>query len=152
LVIAVVAAVWVAWIYSRDAAGVPLHWRVLLIALRLVLVSLALAFFSGLRLSIDQSGLPVVAVMIDDSASMALEDTYPREDDAAAADQFASQAESRVRTRWNLARSVLLSKDAEFLRQALKQHKLRIYRFSETAVPVGTGEFVGEGIPGWPLG
>src|SRR3990172_6339302 len=71
LLVAIAAAVWVVWIYGRDAAGVPLARRGVLITLRLALVALVLAFLSGMRLSVDRVGLPVVAVMIDDSGSMA---------------------------------------------------------------------------------
>ncbi|MGE3316992.1 MAG: hypothetical protein AB7O26_17890 [Planctomycetaceae bacterium] len=143
LFVAIVAIIaWVVVIYWKDASNSPLPRRLSLIGLRLAVVAMLIAFLSGAELSVNRTGLPVVAVLIDDSASMGLEDTYPNADDEAAAAQLISEANAISRSRWSLARSLLLRRDGEFLREVLEKQKLRLYRFSEAAVPIGSGDIL----------
>ncbi len=132
----------VSFIYQRDAAGVPLVRRIVLVALRLSLLVMLILFLSGMRLTINRIGLPVVALLIDDSGSMTIEDVYPRAADEEVARRLVSENNAPSHSRWNIARSLLLSNDGQFLQQILDRHKLRVYCFSETAVSLGTNESV----------
>ena len=67
-------------IYLRDAKSLPLKKRLALIALRMALICLLLLVLTELTLSVERTGLPFVAVLIDDSASMGLEDQYSDDD------------------------------------------------------------------------
>jgi len=129
-------------VYFRDAAAVRMRGRVLLLLLRLTAAGLLLVFLSGVELAVDHVGLPAVVVMLDDSASMGLDDTYPRPEDEAAARDLLAEGKHAGASRWNLATSLLLQSDAEFLRRIQRRHKIRFYRFSDTAVPVGRSEYV----------
>lgn len=142
LLLALAAGALVVWVYGRDARTVSTRGRIGLIALRLAAVLLLLLFLSELRLSIDRTGLPVVVVLIDDSASMQLEDQYPDENLSRAAQRLLASQRSAEPSRLNLAKSVLTARDGRFLKQLVRQHKLRVYRFSETATPIGEREYL----------
>lgn len=142
LLLALAAAALVVSVYRRDARSVSTRGRIGLISLRLAAVLLLLLFLSELRLSIDRTGLPVVVVLIDDSASMQLEDRYPDENLSRAAQRLLASPQSAEPSRLNLARSVLTARDGRFLKQLVRRHKLRVYRFSETATPIGEREYL----------
>ena len=57
----------VVWIYRRDAKAESPGMRFALIALRLAAIGLVLLFLTGVSLSVDRTGLPLVAVLVDDS-------------------------------------------------------------------------------------
>lgn len=141
LILGAAAIGFVVWIYRRDARSSGWLAKSGLIALRLTAIGLMLVFLTELTLSIDRTGLPVVVVLIDDSASMETEEQFPgKEQDAAARSLLNGLSDSRV-TRLNLAKGVLLRDDATFLHQLLQRHKLQVYRFSETAVPADNEHF-----------
>lgn len=145
VVVLFAAAAWIAVVYWRDASSASVQRRVALSALRLLAVAILLIFLSGAELVVNRTGLPTISVLIDDSASMGLEDHYPAAEDEAAAVALLSEGNAVSPTRWNLARAVLLRRDAEFLRAILERYKLRVYRFAETAVPVGTSDSLNDG-------
>lgn len=125
----------IVWVYRRDARAARWPAKVGLITLRFTAVALMLLFLTELTLSVDRTGLPVVVVLIDDSASMQTEEQFPDKDAESAARELLSAAgESRV-TRIGLAKGLLLRGQGAFLKELLERHKLRVYRFSDTASP-----------------
>ncbi|VAX41899.1 hypothetical protein MNBD_PLANCTO02-2705 [hydrothermal vent metagenome] len=136
LLLAVGLVAYVASIYWRDAKASSRKIRGGFIVLRLLLISVAFIFLTGLSLSIDRTGLPTIVLLIDDSASMGLEDHYKKEDEENIR-QWSHVADSASKSRLHLVTSLLSASDGKFLKQILSNHQLRIYRFSEIAVPVG---------------
>lgn len=143
LLAAAAAVAYVVWIYLRDARTTPLAARLAMIGLRLAAVFLLLLLLTGLTVSVERTGLPLIVVMLDHSASMGLEDRYePQSPEAAAAEALLSSRQSSPPTRLSLAKSLLTRGDARFLTRLLGNHKLRVYRFAETAIPVGQREYL----------
>jgi hypothetical protein len=137
------AGVYLVAVYWRDAAGISLWRRMLLTGLRLAVVALAGLCLLQLTLSVGRIGLPVIAVLIDTSASMGLDDRYPDEKTNELADQMIRDAGIPAKSRLGLAQAVLTGDGGRFLRQLLKNHTLRLYRFSEGAVRLGSRDFTG---------
>ncbi len=138
--VALVAAI--VWAYRRDAGWAPLRIRMLLTGLRLTAVALVLWFLSHATLTVERVGLPVVVVLIDDSASMGLEDHFRDADIENAVRELVADAADQGRTRLSLAKRLLTRDEGDFLKQIARRHKLRVYRFSETAIALGRTEYL----------
>jgi hypothetical protein len=117
------------WLETGDAGR---RWRFLLGCMRLMVVLLVMFMLAEVMLALRRTGLPYVAVVIDESASMAIADRY--------GDELRPKLESRVKaagfdepTRWNLARTLLLEDDSAWLRAIEDKYKLRIYFVSADA-------------------
>lgn len=135
---------YVAWLYWRDAKAQRLAVRLALIGLRLSVIGMLVILLTELTLTIERTGLPAVVLAIDDSGSMGLEDQYSDKDVSAAVRQLADEAGRDAPTRLDLAKTVLTRDEGRFLRRLARQHTLRVYRFSENAVPVGGADYRGE--------
>lgn len=143
LLLTIAAAVYLVAVYWRDAAGISLGRRTLLTGLRLAVVTLAGLCLFQLTLSVGRIGLPVIAILIDNSASMGLDDRYADEKTTALADQLIRDAGIPAKSRLGLAQAVLIGDDGRFLRQLLKNHTLRLYRFAEGVVRLESRDFTG---------
>jgi hypothetical protein len=142
-VLVLAVGVYLVAIYWRDAAGVSPRMRALLTGLRLAVVALAGLCLFQLTLSVGRIGLPVIAIMLDDSASMGLDDRYPDEQTNELADQLVHDAGVGAKTRLGVAQAILTGDDGQFLRQLLKNHTLRLYHFADGAVRLGSRDFAG---------
>jgi uncharacterized membrane protein len=142
LLLAVFGVAYVAWIYHRDAKTLSRPMRGLLVTLRLSTIAVVLLFLAELTLTVDRTGLPVIVVMVDDSASMSLEDRYPDKKLAAQISALLKEVRLKEPQRINLAKAVLTRNNGRLLRQLADQHKLRVYRFSDTAHVMGRGEYL----------
>lgn len=131
---AVLFYVW--WVYRRDAGSVSRSSRSGLVALRLTVISIILMILSEVTLVVDRTGLPFVAILLDNSASMGLEDRYPDSRSQAAAKSFARDGNSQRNSRLAIGQGILTGNDGEFLKTLQQRHQLRVYRLSETASPV----------------
>ena len=124
--LAVLAVVgYVVWVYRRDAAAVPLMKRIGLAALRLGVLLAAAAMLTEISLVVIRTGLPSCAILIDTSASMKLPGR------PASTSGTATPGPDRLA----LAQEILTKDNGEFLEQLLGKFQLRLYQFSETAVP-----------------
>jgi hypothetical protein len=141
--IGLVFVIYLLYAYRRDAGRGSRRMQALLPGLRLAVIALAALCLFQLTLSVGRIGLPVIALVIDDSASMGLEDRYPDDKTNELADKLAHDAGLAAKTRMGLTQSILTRHDGEFLRELLEHHKLRLYRFSDTATRVGTHDFAG---------
>ncbi|HET6328292.1 MAG TPA: hypothetical protein VFG04_26660 [Planctomycetaceae bacterium] len=137
--------VYLLYAYRRDAGRGSRRMQALLPGLRLAVIGLAALCLFQLTLSVGRIGLPVIALVIDDSASMGLEDRYPDDRTNELVDQLAKGAGPNAKTRLGLTQSILTGRDGQFLRELLEHHKLRLYRFSDTATRLGTRDFAGAG-------
>ncbi|MEZ6053521.1 MAG: VWA domain-containing protein [Planctomycetaceae bacterium] len=131
-----VAVVAVVVIYVRDARTLSWLKRTGLIALRLASLVMLLVMLGQVSLVITQTGLPVLAVLIDTSASMGLEDRYSEPQAASAANRLAQLAAPDAPSRLNLAKSVLTAEHGDFLKKLQQSHSLQVYTFAGTATPL----------------
>jgi hypothetical protein len=129
LLAALAAVAAVVAIYLREGRQASRPYRLALAAMRLGLVALVLAMIAQVELLLERTGLPYVAVLLDDSRSMTTVDSYPQ--------QLRRALEGRVRrsepsepaelSRWNLARTLLAENRGEFLSALAENYKLRFY-------------------------
>lgn len=119
----------VVFLYFREARRLPQTRRLLLAGLRLAALGLVAVMLAQATLAVDRTGLPVVAVLIDDSASMGLPEGRP------------GTGSSAPVTRLDLARRTLTRDDGRFLETLARRFRVRLYRFDGEATPVaGPGE------------
>ena len=87
--------------------------------MRLALIVLAMLMIAQFSLSLERTGLPYVAVLLDDSLSMTIVDRYE--------DQLRKALDERVRragisdgqlSRWNLAETLLAEHDGGAARKS----------------------------------
>lgn len=126
-------------IYRRDGRSLRVQQRAVLIALRCLVLSLLLLLLAQVSVSVERTGLPLVVVLIDDSASMGLRDAYSSEEDRkfVAMLMGADSSSGRDAERIELTRRILSRGDGRWLRELQRRHKLRIERFSVEAIPIG---------------
>lgn len=123
----------VAWIYLHEGGEAGRWFRTLLATIRLSLIGIVLFMIAQFVLSLERTGLPYVVVVVDDSGSMGIADRYDDERLRAKLTDTISRAGLKELTRINLAKGLLLDKQAEFLRKIGRDYKLKVYFLSNTA-------------------
>ena len=133
LMFAVLATIAIVSIYLRDGRGAARPYRLMLAAMRLSLVAIVLLMIAQLAISLQRTGLPYVAVLVDDSLSMTIADRY----DDKLRESLAARVASNVKnespgnvpelSRWNLARTLLTERDGAMLKGLAENYKLRTY-------------------------
>lgn len=131
--------IFVGWIYRRDGESLQVRQRLTLTALRLFVFGVILAMLTELSLTVERTGLPSVAVMIDTSASMSLQDQYPSGSAAAGLANAISRLPGRDAHRLAITQEILTRNNGKFLRELQRNHQLRLYRFSDSASLLETG-------------
>lgn len=121
--------------YLKDTVHLSIQKRTLLLGIRLTLFLIVLLFLTKFTLSIHRTGLPFIALLIDDSASMGLEDDYSQSQSKEMPSRTKQQEEGKDRL--DLVKQALLQNEARFLNELQKKHKLRVYHFSEACIPLG---------------
>ena len=76
LLLAVGAVLLVTVIYLHESPQARRSYRLALAAVRLLLVAIVLGMIAQLTISFQRTGLPYVAVVVDDSLSMTTVDQY----------------------------------------------------------------------------
>jgi hypothetical protein len=140
-----IAAALIIWLYRREGKASALY-KSLLAALRIGLILLVLFMLSEAALSVQRTGLPYVAIMVDDSASARIADQNEQPETRAALEAIAAQAtppnsarpagagtEAAETTRLDIAKGLMMRDDARLIRELQKQHKVRLYLVSDTA-------------------
>lgn len=130
----------VAWVYRRDGEALRWRQRSSLIALRLAVFTMVVAMLTELSLTVERTGLPSIAVMIDTSASMSLQDQYPSGSQAAQLTKAITREPGRDGRRLGLAQEILTRNAGQFLTELERDHQVRLYRFAETAAPLEVGD------------
>ncbi len=133
LLLAVAAVAYVVGIYLRENHRTPLWTRMTLAGMRLALVAMLLLMLAQVSLGLKRTGLPYVAVLLDNSESMTLADSDNEELGAKLRDGLARLDSAAAEpTRWNLARALLLDQDRRLLRALEGDYKLRFYYLADT--------------------
>ncbi len=140
---AVSLLVLVIWIYRRDGEALNWRQRSLLMTLRLVVFSLVAAMLTELSLTVERTGLPSVAVMIDVSASMSFQDQYRSDSGTGSSSKRIANSHGLPQNRLGLAQDVLTRHSGQFLRELERDHQVRLYRFAETASPLENADLDG---------
>ncbi len=125
------------FVYWHESATASRGWKVLLAGLRTLLVGLILLMLFGWTVQRHRTDLPDVVIVLDDSASMAIADTY---DDVS----LLSEIKRRLAavklpeaTRLNLAKTLLLENDAALITELSKRANLRLYLAGSSARAIG---------------
>jgi hypothetical protein len=128
LLAAVLAVIFVVAIYLREGRRASRRYRLMLAALRLSLAALVLLMVAQATLLLKRTGLPYVALLVDDSQSMTVADRYDDKIQKALEDRIKkiSPQDAEI-TRWNLVRTLLCEQNAAMLKGLSGQYKLRIY-------------------------
>ena len=120
-------------VYLKENPQAPRTLRLLLAGIRLTLAALLLFMLAQFALSLQKTGLPYVAVLVDDTLSMTTADRYLNTKDRNC-DKLLRRATDAVRragydetNRWNLARTLLTGHDAAVLKSIAGRYKLRLY-------------------------
>ncbi len=124
--VVVVAVVFAAASYLRENRQAPAWYRMFLAAIRTTLVGIVLVMLAQLVLTLQRTGLPYVAVLLDDSLSMTIVDRYD--------DSVRKTLQERVRkagfepaSRWNLARTLLSENGGAVPAAIFERYKLKVY-------------------------
>ncbi len=133
IVLVTAAAAFVIWVYAREQGRAGPWRKAVLAAHRILLIVLVVFLLYGWMLHRHRTDLPDLVLLIDDSSSMA------RVDEVSDAKQRAELAR-RVRsaggsdlTRLDLAKMLLLERDADLLRQLQQRYRLKVYRIGSSA-------------------
>ncbi len=118
--------------YARENRRTRPGFRAGLAALRLALFAIAAFMLAQATLSVKRTGLPYVALIVDDSLSMTVADRYAEHERQAMQARLSVAGFDRL-TRWNLARTLLVENDAALLRQLEENYRLRWYWLSGTS-------------------
>jgi hypothetical protein len=113
LLAVVAAAAVVVAIYLREGRQANRRYRLGLAAVRIALLAMVLLMIAQVRLLLERTGLPYVAVLLDDTRSMSSVDRYPQ-----------------GRSRWELARKLLAEDHGQLLANLAENYKLRFYFLS----------------------
>ncbi len=124
----VFAAVFVVGIYLRPQGTVGRRYRLLLAGLRLGVMALVLVMIAQFSLGLKRTGLPFVALLIDDSQSMTVADHYDAKRQKALTHRMKQSDLTEANlSRWNLARTLIVENDAAMLRALMEDYRLRVY-------------------------
>ena len=140
LISAVLVAIFVFGIYRREGESLRWRSRSILIGLRLAVFALILGMLTELSLSIERTGLPIVAVLVDTSSSMSLQDQYAAPSKGARLIDELTKSAGREPHRLTIAQHLLTRNDGQMLRELQYAHQLRLYRFAENASPLDAGD------------
>jgi hypothetical protein len=137
LLLVVFAVAFVVATYLREGRDSSTVYRMVLAGIRLAAVGVVLFMIAQVVLSLQRTGLPYVAVLVDDSLSMGIVDRYEEPLGALLRERI-QKAGFNDLSRWNLARTALVEDDAAVLRGIQENYKLRLYflrgnRLSEAA-------------------
>jgi uncharacterized membrane protein len=147
------AVLLIGWLYRHEGRASGLS-KVVLAALRILLVVMAVFMLSEAVLSVQRTGLPNLTIMVDDSASTAIADPYEKPEERqrlqSLADSAAVRSPQRATTvggslgasgeegptRLAIAEGLILKDKARLLRQLQEQYRVRIYHVSNSAQPL----------------
>ena len=128
LLLVVFAALFVLFVYSRESRRAGAVARIAMASIRAALIGIVLLMIAQFMLGVQRTGLPYLAVVIDDSASMTVVDHYePRQADALAERLKAAGFDPPVASRENLAKMFLLERNSRRLRRFAGEYQLRVY-------------------------
>lgn len=135
LLAAAFIAAWVVYFYARETPSAGRASKIALAGIRLAILLIIGLMIAELMLSLRRTGLPTVAVLVDESASMGIVD---REDD----EKYRARLDKRIKdsgleevSRLNLAKTLLIGKENNLLAGIQKNYKLKLYFIAAAARP-----------------
>jgi len=140
LLAALIAIAFVAYQYYRERGAAGVGWRLLLGLMRLALIGIVIAMLYGWMRHRHKTDLPDLVIAIDDSASMATGDEYPKSDLREAVRKLANEEGLSSPTRIELARALLTTEsDGRSLLDELSEHyNIKFYRIGATSRVLST--------------
>ena len=129
------SAALIIWLYRRERSATT-PYRMFLAFLRFSLVMLTVLMLSEAVLSVERTGLPYFAIMIDDSASEQVVDQYADNKAGAIASEFAAKAAKSKVDRLAVAQGILSENGARIFKELQAQHKVRLYLVAAAARPL----------------
>ena len=134
LLLAAFAVLYVIGIYLRENPKTPLWGRMALAAARLALLAILLLMLAQVSLALKRTGLPYVAILLDNSESMTIADRGNEKIAARLLDGMTRLRAAKLEpTRWNLARALLLEQNSHLLNALHAEYKLRFYYLADTS-------------------
>lgn len=133
LLFVIVTVGWVSYIYSREITAAGRAFRAALVMIRLALIAIVLFMIAEFSLSLERTGLPTVAILVDDSASMGIDDRYDDKKLLALVNRRIEAADLDLPNRLNLAKTVLLGKGTDLLAAVERRYRLKLYFVSSAA-------------------
>ena len=130
---AMLAVGWVVFFYAREGTAAGRLAKALLVAIRLVLIAIVIFMIAEFSLSLRRTGLPTIAIVVDDSASMGIEDRYDDKKLHALVAKRIESAGLEQLSRLNIAKTVLLEKGTDLLGAIEKRYRLKLYFVSSAA-------------------
>ncbi len=128
LLLAAAAVIFVAAVYLREGRRAGRAYRLMLAAIRLALIAMAVLMIAQITLVLKRTGLPYVAVLVDDSLSMTIVDHYPDKPRKAMVERLkAAGTDKAGLSRWNLLRTLLSEDKGSLLQGVTEGHKLRAW-------------------------
>ena len=100
--------------------------RLFLALIRLLLIVIVLLMLAQITLSLKRTGLPYVAVLVDDSLSMTTVDRYTEEVQSRLTPRIEGAGFDEL-SRWNLARTLLVEREGALPSAISNRYKLRLY-------------------------
>ncbi len=160
LVLAVVlgGSALIIWFYRREGKA-STFYKYLLAGIRICLLLMLVFMISEAVLSVERTGLPYLAIMVDDSQSEKIADQYEKPETRTALQTLASQATASASpsnpaatsslpsspaaalagdgtadlARIEIAKGLILKDKAHLIQELQKQHKVRLYLVSNSA-------------------
>jgi hypothetical protein len=133
LLFSLFAVGFVVYLYAREGTSASRPFKALLVALRLAVIAIVVFMLAEFELTLRRTGLPTIAVVVDDSASMGIEDRYEdKKVQALVAARLQASGET-VANRLNLAKSILIGKSTNLLAAIERHYRLKIYLVSSAA-------------------
>ena len=150
-------------LYLREQGEASRARRWVLASLRVALVAIAVFMMYGWTKQYYRTDLPDLAVVLDDSESMAVVDHYEDEADRRAHQRRAAAAGLEPATRFNLAKSLLAGEGRGWLDGLAASYRMKLYLVGPStryqaggvarlrqvvreAQPTGTASLLGKGI------
>src|SRR6476659_7726475 len=140
LLLVLVAVGWTVSLYARESGSASRMYRTALAALRIAAIGLVLVMLAQWALALWLTGLPSIALVIDQSASMNIADRY---DDPAVSPRLNERLIANGLTepkRLNIAKLLLKEENGRLLRELTERYRLAAYsasgnveRLSETS-------------------
>jgi hypothetical protein len=130
---AMFAVGWVVYFYAREGTAAGRLVKASLVAIRLGLMVIVLFMIAEFSLSLRRTGLPTIAIVVDDSASMGIEDRYDDKKLHALVAKRIETAGFEQLNRLNIAKTVLLEKGTDLLGAIEKHYRLKLYFVSSAA-------------------
>jgi hypothetical protein len=120
----------VVYVYLRESRQAGRVYRLMLAGVRLVVLAIVVFMIAQVSIALRRTGLPYIAVLVDDSLSMTTADRYDEKVHAQLLERMKRAGLTGEPTRWQLARTIVSQRDGALLERLATDYKLRFYYLS----------------------